>query len=169
MSLYIQIENGQPINHPIFEDNLLQAYPDIDLLNNEKFKPFIRLELPTVIELPRTELQILESKYLLHTDGISYIDNYYVRDMTSDEVNNVTNQRREGINNGITHNMHQAIAELEISDELDKPVWQNYIDSLSTFTFVDPFKTIIPPLPRKNKNGVWLSTFNGGSKPNVIG
>jgi hypothetical protein len=33
MNLYIQLENGQPINHPIIEDNLVQAFPDIDLDN----------------------------------------------------------------------------------------------------------------------------------------
>lgn len=40
MKLYIQVENGQPVNHPAVEENLLQAFGKIP----ENWEPFERLE-----------------------------------------------------------------------------------------------------------------------------
>ena len=49
MSLYIQLENGKPINHPILEDNLKQAFPEMDLNNlPETFARFERVLVPVV-------------------------------------------------------------------------------------------------------------------------
>lgn len=42
MKLYIQIENGQPVNHPAFEDNLLQAFGSIP----DHWEAFVRVERP---------------------------------------------------------------------------------------------------------------------------
>jgi hypothetical protein len=33
MNLYIQLQNGEPVNHPIMEENLRQAFPEMDLNN----------------------------------------------------------------------------------------------------------------------------------------
>ena len=44
MNLYIQIENGQPINHPAYEDNLVAAFGLIPT----NWEPFIRLKFPTL-------------------------------------------------------------------------------------------------------------------------
>ena len=46
MELYIQIINNQPVNHPILKDNLLQAFPTIDLENNPDYVPFKRVPRP---------------------------------------------------------------------------------------------------------------------------
>jgi hypothetical protein len=43
MNLYIKIENGQPVNHPAFEDNLTQAFGQVPA----DWEPFIRVERPT--------------------------------------------------------------------------------------------------------------------------
>ena len=42
MKLYIQVENGQPINHPAFADNLTQAFGQIP----NTWEPFYRIERP---------------------------------------------------------------------------------------------------------------------------
>ena len=49
MNLYIQIENNQPINHPAFEENLLQAFGAIPA----HWEPFVRVErpLPTLYQM----------------------------------------------------------------------------------------------------------------------
>jgi hypothetical protein len=44
MKLYIQIENGAPINHPAFEENLLGAFSEIP----SNWEPFVRVEKPEV-------------------------------------------------------------------------------------------------------------------------
>jgi hypothetical protein len=45
MNLYIQIENGQPINHPALEENLLYAFPD-GIPSN--WEPFVRVAPPVL-------------------------------------------------------------------------------------------------------------------------
>jgi hypothetical protein len=42
MKLYIQIKDGQTVNHPAFEDNLLHAFGSIPA----DWEPFVRVERP---------------------------------------------------------------------------------------------------------------------------
>lgn len=79
MNLYIQTENGNAINHPAFEDNLMAAFNGIVPPNWEKF---IRVErpIPTVYQVLVSE----ESSYEL-VDGV-WTDVWALRDMTSDEI-----------------------------------------------------------------------------------
>lgn len=47
MNLFIQIRNGQPFEHPIFEDNFKEAFPEIDVNNlPSNFARFVRIEQP---------------------------------------------------------------------------------------------------------------------------
>jgi hypothetical protein len=47
MNLYIRIQDGEPVDHPILEQNLVQAYPDIDLDRlPAEFAPFVRVPRP---------------------------------------------------------------------------------------------------------------------------
>lgn len=50
MKLFIQIQNQQPIEHPLLEDNVRQVWPDIDLDNLpiDRLAPFIRVPLPAI-------------------------------------------------------------------------------------------------------------------------
>ena len=77
MKLYIQIQNGQPINHPAFEDNLLQAFNPIP----ENWEPFVRVErpIPTVYQL----LEAPEPVYQ-KVDNV-WTDVGALRDMTNTE------------------------------------------------------------------------------------
>lgn len=43
MKLYIQVENGQTVNHPAFEDNLIQAFGSVPT----NWEPFNRIERPS--------------------------------------------------------------------------------------------------------------------------
>lgn len=79
MELYIQIKNGQPFEHPIFEDNFRQAFPHIDTDNlPPEFSKFIRIQ-PPAIKL----YEVSEVTYE-RVDGV-YQDTYTIREMTSDE------------------------------------------------------------------------------------
>lgn len=78
MNLYIETENGQPKNHPAFEDNLLQAFGNIP----ENWKPFERVQRPEigvydVLESEQPEYQLV--------DGV-YKDVWMVRTMTAEEL-----------------------------------------------------------------------------------
>ena len=77
MELYIQIENGQPINHPAFGDNLRQAFGEIP----SNWEPFERIERP----VPGV-YQILESDQPTYQKvGEKWTDIWSLRDMTAAE------------------------------------------------------------------------------------
>ena len=49
MKLYIRIENGQPIDHPMIEENLLQAFPELDINNlPSNLIEFVRVDHPEI-------------------------------------------------------------------------------------------------------------------------
>jgi hypothetical protein len=51
MELYIQVVDGQPINHPILGDNFRQAFPDVDTDNlPDTFARFERIPCPAASE-----------------------------------------------------------------------------------------------------------------------
>ncbi len=78
MNLYIEIENGQPKNHPALEENLLQAFGAIP----SHWMPFERIEKPQleiydVLDQEEPEYQLV--------DGI-YKDVWMVHPMTAEEI-----------------------------------------------------------------------------------
>ena len=82
MNLYIETDsNGNPINHPAFEDNLLQAFGAIPA----HWEPFNRVERPTL-----SIYQVLDSQESTYQkiDGV-WADVWTVRDMTAEEKANV--------------------------------------------------------------------------------
>lgn len=77
MKLYIQTENGQTINHPALEDNLIQAFGEIPT----HWESFTRVERPTA-----GVYQVLESEKPIYTkvNGV-WTDVWSIRDMTTEE------------------------------------------------------------------------------------
>jgi hypothetical protein len=78
MKLYIQTENGQPVNHPALEENLLQAFGSIP----DNWEAFVRVERPIL-----TIYQILDNQepVYLKVDSV-WTDVWALRDMTSNEI-----------------------------------------------------------------------------------
>jgi len=78
MKMYIQIENNLPINHPAFEENLLQAFGKIPL----QWESFVRIEPPTP-----AIYQILDTQNPMYSkvDGM-WTDVWVLRDMTNNEI-----------------------------------------------------------------------------------
>lgn len=80
MNLYIQLQNGQPINHPIMEDNLRQAFPEMDINNlPETFARFERIASPGV-----GVYEVSEGTTYEWVDGIVK-DVHHIRAMTLEE------------------------------------------------------------------------------------
>ena len=77
MNLYIQTQNNQPVNHPAFEDNLIQAFGVVP----EHWEPFTRIERP----IPGV-YQMLESGEAVYAkvNGV-WADVWTVRDLTAEE------------------------------------------------------------------------------------
>jgi len=177
MNLYIKLENGNPVNHPLYGENIMQAFSCIDLNNTTAFAPFNRLPRPTQDEMTVGTFQVLESKYILGVDGKTYEDSYYLRDMTQDEIDIKQNEidtatfnQTELIQQTINRNIDVAQNELTQSTDEDKLVWQKYIDQLKNFTIINPSSASnLPETPVKDEKGNWISISNSGSAPNVIG
>ena len=85
MRLYIQTENGQTVNHPALEDNLIAAFGGVP----DHWKPFVRVEPPTL-----GVYEALESEQPAYrmVDGV-WTDVWSVRPM-SDEEKVATHQAR---------------------------------------------------------------------------
>lgn len=78
MKLYIQTENGQTVNHPAFEHNLIEAFGGVP----DHWKPFVRVERPTL-----GVYEVLESEQPAYefVDGV-WTDVWSVRPMTAEEI-----------------------------------------------------------------------------------
>ena len=79
MNFYIRIENGQPVDHPIAETNLISAVPGIDVDNLPSgYASFTRVEMP--------ELGPYETCTSIYQwDGDIVTDVHHVRAMTAEE------------------------------------------------------------------------------------
>ena len=77
MNLYIETKDGQPVNHPAFEDNLMQAFGQIP----PHWEPFVRVEKPA----PGI-YEVLESDMPTYVklDG-GWRDVWSIRPMTAEE------------------------------------------------------------------------------------
>ena len=77
MKLYIQVENGNTVNHPALEENLFQAFGEIP----DNWKPFIRVSSPTL-----GIYEVLESQNPTYefVDGV-WTDVWHKRNMTQEE------------------------------------------------------------------------------------
>jgi hypothetical protein len=78
MNLFIQIENGQPANHPALEDNLIQAFGAVP----SNWERFVRVKRPVpglyeVIEFNEPTYQKVENVWT---------DVWSLRPMTEDEI-----------------------------------------------------------------------------------
>jgi len=77
MNLYIQVENGQPVNHPATEDNLIAALRKVP----DNWEPFVRVERPALGIYEALENEEPEYQYV---DGV-WTDVWAVRTMTAEE------------------------------------------------------------------------------------
>ena len=90
MNLYIQIENDQPINHPVLMDNLVQSLGGIP----SGWEQFIRVPRPTL-----SVYQVLDSEEPTYTKQFGYwMDTWALRDMTDAEKTAKQQDTRDAFN-----------------------------------------------------------------------
>lgn len=90
MNLYIRLENGQPVDHPILLENLLAAYPEIDPNNIPSV--FVKFERVLSPELGIYEVN--EGATYQWMDGIVK-DVWHIRSMTQEEKTALQNQIKD--------------------------------------------------------------------------
>jgi hypothetical protein len=98
MNLYIQTENGQPINHPAFEDNLIQAFGEVPA----HWAPFNRIHQPA--ELIPSPFFTANITYGLADDGVTWEDKWVAIEMTQEEKDAliVTTQENPPLGGNVT-------------------------------------------------------------------
>lgn len=162
--LFIQIRDGQPYQHPIFGDNLREAFPSIDTDNLPKeFARFIRHE-PNLQVGP---YEVLVENYVWNGDVVE--DNWSVRPMTEEEALEVRTTAIESIERDRSILLVAAESELDSFNTEDKIIWQKYIDDLRAYTYTDPLDAKLPIAPRRNTDGTLVSIDAPGTAPNVTG
>jgi len=144
MNLYIQVKNGQPINHPAFEDNLIQAFG----LVPEGWEPFVRVEHPTL-----EWNQAFEEPHVVY-DNINgvWTDIFQIRELTAEEQE----QKRE----------RQKAQELEFHQKAidDYKAWWASLrqrDNFAAWTFNEETIQYEPPIPRPtDREVIWHGASN---------
>jgi hypothetical protein len=77
MNLYIQIKNGQPINHPVFEDNLIEVFGCVP----EDWEKFVRAEHPQL-----EEHEIFDDPHVIYEkiNGV-WTDIFQIKEISEEE------------------------------------------------------------------------------------
>lgn len=83
-NLYIQMRDGQPYQHPIFEQNMREAFPHVDLDNlPDGFRRFVRVNRP---DLGPYEKNQTCSYVPAEGSPQTYTDEWSCENMTAEEV-----------------------------------------------------------------------------------
>jgi hypothetical protein len=133
MNLYIQIENGQPINHPAFEENLIQAFGAVP----DNWEKFIRLEPPAL-----GSNQVFDNPRVIYekVNG-TWTDVYQIRDMTLKELE------------------EKKLKEIEYYKGLWNSLPQR--DNFSSWVFNEETIKYEPPIPRPtDREVIWHGASN---------
>jgi len=155
--LYIKVENGQPIDHPVLEENLIQAFGGIP----SNYEPFNRLPPPV---LKRFEVYD-DAAPLYGKDGDTWKDLWPIRPMSEEEVKTLTDARRNRLKLIVAEAIETAEKDIAAADN------QEFIDALNEFLTTikainldNPFEVKLPPPPRLGKNGAVMKFKIGPRK-----
>lgn len=134
MNLYIQTENGQPINHPALEENLIEAFGAVP----SNWEPFTRLEKPTLgVDEKFDDPDVTYEKI----DGV-WTDVYHVVALTDEDKAVIKQQKIDNY----------------------KAVWAALPqrDNFSAWVFNEETIKYEPPIPRPtDRDVIWSGANNG--------
>lgn len=88
MNLLIRLENGEPVDHPISEENLRHFIPDLDYENPpEGYAKFIRKPYPILSPYERLESieYVIDSDFWPSNIPV-YTDKFNIRELTEEEL-----------------------------------------------------------------------------------
>lgn len=84
MRCYIRVSDGQVVGNPVVAENMIQAFPGIDLDNlPEGWAPFDRIQQPE--DLLTSCTQVAVCTYTLSSDDVTWQDTWTAREMTYEE------------------------------------------------------------------------------------
>jgi hypothetical protein len=146
--LYIKVENGQTVDHPVFPSNLMEVFGCIP----DNYEPFNRVDAPIPgifehVDFPPTYDKV---------NGV-WSDVWTLIPYTDEERAEKIAQTTENINASITHLSEEISKEInEDSTDDDKEIVAKFIEDLNAMDLSDPFNVKWPPFPRKKEDGHFL-------------
>jgi hypothetical protein len=157
MNLYIKVENGQTINHPILESNLLQTF--VDGVIPPEYEKFERI--PYDSSLKKTDYQVAKCYYVKNENGV-WQDSWVIEDLVGEEKDKKTQELIDIANEAIKR--QKAFAEQMIvscisrSDLDGVVVWNEYINILNAWKLISvcPTTPSIPNLPVMDFENKWV-------------
>jgi len=153
MNLYIQMQDGQPWQHPLLEDNVLQAWPGIDLNNlPANLARFRRYQQPGPDVMPVGNFQVPICTYELASDGV-YEDTWTVREMDEDEKRVTTKAQKKSVADQLESLKLFAAERVENTTGDVQNAWQTYSNLLNSLDTSDPFNVAWPMMPRVDEDG----------------
>lgn len=168
LALYIKVENGQTVDHPVFPNNLMDVFGEIP----SNYEPFIRL--PESDRLPLGVFEVTDDTAPLYAKvNDVWTDVYARREMNAEERTAKEDEIR-ATHNRVIASFKETLVE-RIANSLDQDevaFWQNLLDAYNNLVITDllnPQFPVIPPFVKRDENGKVVSVNNAGSAPNVIG
>ena len=151
MDMFIQINDGIPVNHPILKENFQQAFPDIDTGNlPDSFAKFVRVPVP-----PIGIWEAFEGTTYEWVDGVVQ-DVHNVRSLTDEEVAEKKHLLEAGLLEYISPMITEAQISLDTALPENKHYWQDYIDALRAFTVSYEISTPLPIKPLFTEEGNYV-------------
>lgn len=151
MDFYIKIENNQPIDHPVTEENLIQVFGSVP----SNFAPFNRIQ-PIDSGVLLGVYEKYTNKYTLNSDGLTWQDTWSAIEMDQNEKNKKTNSLIYQVNFILSN--FKILAQERIShltDQNQSSAWETYLSLLDNVVITDPLQVTIPKMPKKDDNGVY--------------
>ena len=143
ISLYIQIRDGKPYQHPIAEENMQAAFSDIDLNNLPKdmFAKFIRVPMPEVGDFEVVDNTTYE------WDGDVVKDVHHVRPMNDEERAEKTRRLEEYaiMSQNLMIERATDFSQNAASEE-DRAAWAKYLEEIKAWR-LEGVSPITPPFP----------------------
>lgn len=162
--LFIQIKDGQPYEHPIFEDNFREAFPHIDVNNlPAEFARFKRISCP--MNAGEFEVDITTYQWV---NGVVQ-DVWNVRPMTEEERVNYIQLKSMRVNHQAQTLRDLAQHGIDNSPEgVVKNAWVEFKSKMDAWILLDINQPNFPRAPIFDSNGQLLSTNMPSGAPNVI-
>jgi hypothetical protein len=165
MNLYIQIKDGQPFEHPIFEDNFIEAFPDVDINNLPfGFAKFRRIPVEDCgLSIDDPSKKLVATHYRLAGDGF-WEDVWEIVDKNEkelQELQQIKNEQNLFIAKFFLDNLKTKGQEIydSLTDESEKQAWDTYFSIMS---YEDPIShdITIPKFPIKNEEGKYVPNLD---------
>jgi hypothetical protein len=153
MNLYIRIRDGQPLEHPILEENAHQAWPDVNFALLPDWLARFRRH-PQPAGLLTTPFQKAQCTYTLAGDGF-WEDTWTAVEMSAEEQQVLTRQRVKEANGQRNSTVEFAQAEAAKDGIPAEAVaaWNTFVAELQALEITDPFNITWPTPPHIASDG----------------